>query len=121
MGSHHDMARGTGGALQQSCQACRIRIGERLFYGKLGGPARLSGEFADETVVIQPQARVERIAVATIGPAVDADECRLFIEGHNAGWRQPLDVGPAGGKLDYGVANLPDATAVVVVIAEDKM
>ena len=119
--SDHDVASGGDSALEQNCQPHRIRISEGLLYGESGGAARLGGEFTDETVVVEPQWRVERITVATVGPAVDADERRLFIDGHHTGWRQPLDVGPAGGQLDYRVANLPDRATVVVVIAEDKM
>jgi hypothetical protein len=121
VGGDDDMASGGGGTLEKRCQACRICISERLFDGEPGAATRLGGEFTDETVVIEPQWRVERIAVTAIGPAVDADEGRPFIERHDAGWRQPLDIGPAGCQLDDRVANLPDGTAVVVVIAEDKM
>lgn len=121
MGGYQDMASGSGGTFEQGFQPRGIRISERLLYGETGGAGRLGSEFTDETIVVEPQWRVERITVAAIGPAVDANQGGVLIEAHDAGWRQPLDFGSAGGQLDDRVANLLDSTAVVVVIAEDKM
>ncbi len=72
-------------ARQQDLEPSGIGIGEGTFDGELSRPGRLGREFGDEAVVVEKERGVERVAMAAVGPAIDADEGGRLVKRSSAG------------------------------------
>jgi len=105
--------------LEQGSEPQCVGVGQRLLHHQSGPTRSVRRKFADQSVVVEHEWCRERIAHATIGPSVDANEGGVVAERDDSGWRQPLNVRAALGECRCGVANTSDRGAVMVVIAED--
>lgn len=108
-----------GRALQQGGEAPGVGIGEGALDRELREPVGLRRDLGDQSIIIEDERGGERVAGTSVGPAVHSDERRLGVECDDPAGRQPLDRWMGLTERDHRIPDGPDATVIVVVIAED--